>query len=265
MKKLLTITLLLASGLAAAFGAPPIHHLTTEHEDILAKLATPRFLTTDHELILAKIPPPPANDSPAGMADVETLLQVQKDRTPEQVARAVRINAHAFLSIEEGCMGQVVFGPAFTGENLPRTAAILRQATAERRVVMIASKNQWNRVRPHKRGLGVEPCVDVPRSASYPSGHSSCGVLWAMFLGGALPEYKTLFDDAAREIMWSRVLAGAHYPSDTQAGRLLGQIIVEEMLKNQSTQNAVKEMRAELLEFLEKYPEARARAEGLKD
>ena len=238
MKKIICTTLLSIFGFAIALAA-----------------ATPRFLTTAPEVILAMVPPPPPDDSPAGMADIETILQVQKDRTPAQVARARQVDSHSFTT-----RGEHLFGPAFTKKNLPHTFSILLQTTMERRVVVVASKEQWNRVRPHNRGLGVKPCVKRPDDASYPSGHSASSALWTVLLSEALPEYKTIFTEFERETMWCRVLAGVHYPSDTHAGRLIGHIIAREMLKNPITQNAIKEMRAELLEFLKKHPGALAHA-----
>jgi acid phosphatase (class A) len=225
---------------------------------VAAAPAGARFYTGAPEDILAQLPPPPAADSPAGQADIETLLQVQKDRTPAQVARAEAVSAQDGLS-----PGRCVFGAGFTAKNLPRTAAVLQQAYEERHTVVAAAKKKWQRPRPHTRGLGIRPCVEVPDNDSYPSGHSAARALWAAFYCEALPEYAVLFQDDVREAMWCRVLGGAHYPTDTQAGRLAGALIAREMLKNASTQDAIREMRVEILAFLKTHPEARIRASGL--
>jgi acid phosphatase (class A) len=213
--------------------------------------AEPRFLATEPEAFIALIPPPPTDDSPAGLADIETLLQVQKDRTPGQAARAGRIHEHTAMSI-----GAEVFGPEFTAENLPRTSAILERADDERDAVIEAVKDHWKRPRPYIRNPAVKPCVKLPLDTSYPSWHSTSGAVWTALLSEAMPEYKAAFHEEMRETMWCRVLAGVHYPTDTQAGRMLGGIIAVEMLKNQSTQDAVKVMRAEILEFIKTHPAA---------
>jgi hypothetical protein len=44
---------------------------------------------------------------------------------------------------------------------------------------------------------------------------------------------------------------------------MLGSLIAREMLKNQSTQNAIKAMRAEIVEFLKTHPNAAARLKKL--
>ncbi|MDR0353198.1 MAG: phosphatase PAP2 family protein, partial [Opitutaceae bacterium] len=220
--------------------------------------AEPRFLTTAHEVFYAMLPPPPPDDSPAGLADIETILQVQKDRTPAQVERARRVEKQNTMSL-----GAWLFGPDFNKENLPRTYAFLRRASTERSAIIRAMKAQWSRPRPYDRGLGVEKCVpNRPAGTSYPSGHSSAGALWEVLFSAAMPEHETFFASARREIMWSRVLAGVHYPSDTQAGCLIGHAIARDMLKAPATRAALKEMRAEILAFLENHPQAALHAQN---
>jgi glycerophosphoryl diester phosphodiesterase len=218
---------------------------------LFAEGSPPRFLLTSDAVILAQIPPPPADDSPAGMADIETLLQVQQYRTPAEIARAERVSSQDIMS-----PGALVFGPEFNAQNLPRTAAVLQQAYDEHRPAVLASKKQWGRARPYNRGLGITPCVEiVPLDESYPSGHSAESALLAVLYGKALPEYETVFMENVRETLWGRIIAGVHFPTDTQAGRLIGSVIAREMLKNQHTIGALDEMRAEILSFI-KQPDA---------
>ena len=217
-----------------------------------------RYFAVDYEVVLSQIPPPPADDSIAGMADIETVLQVQRDRTPEQIARAKKVNAHNAMS-----MGAHVFGPEFTKQNLPKTAGILSKATKERGNIVRAGKKQWNRTRPYDRKLGVEPCLERQVGTSYPSGHSSSGAFWATLYSAAMPEYRTLFAEQMRETMWSRVLGGVHYPTDTQAGKMLGTLIAQQMLKNPLMQEDIKIIREEILDFLKKNPQAATHAEQL--
>ncbi|MDF9825963.1 acid phosphatase (class A) [Ereboglobus sp. PH5-10] len=220
------------------------------------------FYTRDPMDIVAQLPPPPSDDSPAGMADLETILQVQKDRTPEQVKRATSVAGNTTFS-----MGAHVFGPEFTPENLPRVSAILYKARLGLRKVLQPAKKNWSRERPSVRDGRVEPCVAIPKANnyySYPSGHSSAEALFFAFYSEAMPEYAALFEDYVRETMWCRVIGGVHYPTDTQAGNMLGKLVAEEMLKNQSTRNAIAEMRTEILDFLKKHPDALESAEAAK-
>jgi acid phosphatase (class A) len=198
---------------------------------------------------VADIPPPPADDSPAGCADLETVLQVQADRTPQQEARARRVAPHTpFL------MGSAVMGSWFTAENLPRTAAIMKAVWKQTNQATKALKKRWDRPRPSARDPRVHPCVTVPADASYPSGHSANATVWAAVFGAAFPEHAAEFDAQARETRWARVLGGAHFPSDTLAGRMLGENIAREMLGSAAMPGALGEIRAEVAAWRTQQP-----------
>jgi acid phosphatase (class A) len=209
--------------------------------------AHPQFVATEG-FKLAELPPPPPDDSPAGQADLETLLQVQADRTPAEVERARRTEKHtAFL------MGASVFGPWFTTENLPRTAQFFAEAGKQFRPFLVQAKETWHRPRPYVRDARVKPCLPFPEGLSYPSGHSATAAIWAELFGAAFPEQQAAFAAQARETMWSRVLAGVHFPSDTQAGRLLGESIGRAMLISPDTREALAGVRAEIEACRQKF------------
>ncbi len=209
---------------------------------LLSPLAPARtFLDLSRTDWGAGLPPPPAADSPAGLADLSTVLQVQADRTAEQVARARRVEQHTpFL------MGTAVMGPWFTAENLPRTAEIMQAVWKETNRVATGLKKKWMRERPSAFDVRVQPCVKVPGNSSYPSGHSTNATVWAAILSAAFPEHAAAFAAQARETMWARVLGGAHFPSDTEAGRLFGEEIARAMLASAEMPAAIEEMRAEV-------------------
>lgn len=210
----------------------PFHGLRAE--------VSSRFVPADTTAVV-DLPPPPADDSPAGLADLETLFQVQADRTLAQVERAKRVEKHsAFL------MGATVFGPWFTAENLPLTARFFKMAGIQFRPLLVQAKEKWERPRPSVRDARVQPCLAPPEGQSYPSGHSASAAVWAELFGAAFPERQAAFAEQVRETMWSRVLAGVHFPSDTQAGRLLGQSIGQAMLTLPATREALAEVRAEI-------------------
>lgn len=188
----------------------------------------------------ALVPAPPADDSPAGRADLETVLQVQADRSPAQVERARRVAGHTLF-----LMGAAAFGPEFNAENMPQTAGIYRRIREQSRAPILGAKKEWSRARPYARDERVQPCVDRPGNTSYPSGHSAESAIWAEVLAEAFPDHREVFLGQVRETMWCRVLGGAHFPSDTQAGRHLGEAIGREMLKSPDMQRDLQVIRAE--------------------
>lgn len=205
--------------------------------------AAPVPVLSEAELtrLAAVLPPPPGDDTPAGMADLETLLQVQGDRTPEQVARAARVAKHTPFQ-----MGAVVFGPEFTVEKLPQTARFFELVWEQMHAASKAVKQKFNRPRPSLRDSRVQPCVPVPSSPSYPSGHSIHATVWADLFTAVFPEHAKEFDAVARETRWARVLGGVHFPSDTQAGRLFGDELAHALLAAPAIQEGLAAMRVEV-------------------
>lgn len=200
-----------------------------------------RFIQSTEHSIGASLPPPPTDSSPAGLADLQTVLQVQAERTPEQVSRAKRVEKHTpFL------MGSAVMGPWFTESNLPRTAEIMRLVWKQTSQETSLLKRKWMRERPPARNERVRPCVKIPADSSYPSGHSTNATVWAAVFSAAFPEQAEAFSAQAHETMWARVLGGAHFPSDTQAGKLLGEEIAKAMLASPEMKAALEEIRAEV-------------------
>jgi undecaprenyl-diphosphatase len=62
----------------------------------------------------------------------------------------------------------------------------------------------------------------MPRSTSWPSGHSASAFAFATGVGAAWPAMATPLGTAASLVAYSRVHTGVHYPSDTIAGAASG-------------------------------------------
>lgn len=190
----------------------------------------------------AVIPPPPSDDSPAGRADLATVLQLQSDRTKSQVKRAERVAAQTVFTFAAPALGKW-----FTPKKLPQTEAFFKIATTEEYAISTLAKLHFNRPRPMGRDPHIQPVTGRSRSASYPSGHASDAAMWAVILGEIFPDHRAALADQLREVMWSRSLAGSHYPSDTQAGQILGEVVAREMLKSPALQTALAAVRSECL------------------
>lgn len=198
--------------------------------------------------LVAKVPPPPADDSIAGKADLETLLQIQKDRTEEQKNRAQVIADHTpFL------MGAKAFGEWFTAENLPITEQFFRDIHRSAHPFMLGAKHAFERPRPYYRDDRIQPSISFPPNSSYPSGHSAQGGLWKEFLATAFPEHRDIFEEHARETMWARVLAGVHFPTDTQAGYYLGETIAKHLLEVDDVSQALQQVRDEIIGVMQTH------------
>lgn len=64
--------------------------------------------------------------------------------------------------------------------------------------------------------------VRMPRSASFPSGHSASAFAFATAVGSEIPALGLPLRALAAAVAYSRVHGGAHYPTDAIAGSLIG-------------------------------------------
>lgn len=195
----------------------------------------------------AKLLPPPAEpDSIVAQADLEAVLQVQANRTPEQVAWAKFIEKDDLFGYAR------VLGDWFTAANLPATAEFFKQVTADSAVASTAIKTLYMRPRPPKVDPRVQPCVEVPKTGGYPSGHAMRAQLRALLLAEIFPEQKAALADYARNAGWSRVVGGVHFPTDVKAGKFLADALVAELMKVPAVRAAIEQCRAEAQPFLRK-------------
>jgi acid phosphatase (class A) len=69
--------------------------------------------------------------------------------------------------------------------------------------------------------------VTLSKSGSYPSGHATVGTLMGIELANMLPEKRAAIMARAWEFGQNRVVAGIHYPSDIEMGRISGTVIAQ--------------------------------------
>ena len=112
-----------------------------------------------------------------------------------------------------------------TGRRRPRSAAAsgLLGIGIAATLVNGPLKFAWRRDRPpivfHGGG---EPLLPLPRTFSFPSGHSASALAFATGATIALPPAGPVLVPAAGAVAYSRVHTGVHYPSDVLVGATLG-------------------------------------------
>ncbi|QRX83089.1 phosphatase PAP2 family protein [Glaciimonas sp. PAMC28666] len=196
---------------------------TLLHSSASAKGAEPFVSAGDIDL-LKLLPPPPRSDSAQTKAELGEILTLQVTRTPEMVARA---KADA---VENIWRFSDVMGEYFTAENLPECAAFFARVVSSEGAVVDVSKDVWQRPRPYLYSDLVKPVVKMTASGSYPSGHATAGTLMGIVLANMVPEKRPEIMARAREYANNRVVGGVHYPSDIEAGRIVGTLIAANLL-----------------------------------
>jgi len=88
--------------------------------------------------------------------------------------------------------------------------------------VNLAVKYGAMRPRPERPLVDGGRQLPMPRSSSFPSGHSASAFAFAVAAGNQLPLLALPLNAAAGLVAYSRVHTGVHYPSDVVAGSAIG-------------------------------------------
>ena len=164
------------------------------------------------------LPSPPAAHSAQERAELAELLQIQRQRTPRQAVRARADAAVSVFRFADAFAHPQRFNPA----SLPLTTALFDELTREEASVMLRAKNEFARPRPFRSDARLSPVIELPTSASYPSGHSTFARATGLVLADMVPERRVQILARAQEYAHNRMVAGVHYPSDVEAGALAG-------------------------------------------
>ncbi|MCI3182199.1 acid phosphatase [Caulobacter sp. CCUG 60055] len=235
--------LLLAAAAVAALAASPA----------LAQAPTPaakphkpgkvlQFLTAEDVDARRLLPPPPADDAAAGKADLEAVRQTIAARSPERLAQAKWDDDH-----EDPSAFFATAGEGFDLKTLPATAEVMKIVQVDAAAAATAAKKVFARKRPWAVDPAIPTCdPDDKPLTSYPSGHAAQGYAFAMTYAVLMPEKAQAFMVRAKDYALSRVVCGAHFPTDIQASHALSAAVVASLLKNPGFQAKVAAAKAEL-------------------
>jgi acid phosphatase (class A) len=199
----------------------------------VAALNAPPYFLSREDLINLPVNPPPANSSPETRADLNELLQLQRQRTRAQV-RTIRTH------LEYDAVCAAVCAATHQGLNhKPKTRALLEHVQMDASLAVFHVKQRFNRARPHQLDPRIHPAIQVPAHPAYPSGHALQSYMVALTLS-------LLFPDSAQDLMnigiqigREREIAGLHYPSDSKASRALGEELFNHLEQNEKFQAEV--------------------------
>jgi acid phosphatase (class A) len=190
------------------------------------------------------LPPPPALQSEEQKRDLDELLAIQKTRTSAQEQRALADATSGTFGFAD------VLGPKFTAAAVPKLALLMDKVRGDGAAVENAGKDSWKRPRPFETSKDIRAVGDLPKGSSYPSGSSTVGYLTAVVLANMVPEKTAELFARGREAGYNRLVLGVHYPTDVQAGRLLGTAIATALFQNSTFLKDFAEAKAELRQAL---------------
>lgn len=221
----------------------------------------PRYLDAAKTNWIPLLAPPPGADSAQQQRDLQTVLDMQAaNHSGERHDKAIADSKASCFRFAD------VLGPGFDEKQLHVTAAFLDRAANEIDNVTGILKHHWQRPRPFvvsdkvERLADVAPRNDKPQDAaslhsfeysSYPSGHATYGMACALLLTQLVPERQKQLFQRGVEYGESRMIVGAHFPSDLLAGRFAATAAMALMIQNSNFQHDMKAARKELQRALE--------------
>jgi PAP2 superfamily len=177
----------------------------------------PYYLTGDEE-VWKTFPGKPALGSAIDQADLLITLSVQASRNEDQKNEALRDQKYSIKLVTD------VIDADFETK-YPNVFKVLANADIDSYFVNTMIKKTNARLRPFvQHPTLVTPLFDVG-DFSYPSGHASGTELQARILAKLFPKQEDALLKRVRQIADSRVVAGVHYTSDTEAGLALGDLV----------------------------------------
>lgn len=202
------------------------------------------YITHEQLDLLKVLAPPPASDSPITKAEIEELLIIQQNNTPEQVAAAQADVKETVFRFAD------VFGPDFTPEKLPVAKAFFARVAEDEGYIVDPAKDVWKRPRPHKADSRIKPGITISNSGAYPSGHASFAYLTAIVLANIVPEKSAEIFARAADFAHNRMVGGLHYKTDIEAGRIAGTLIAAQELQNPQFKVDYEQARTEIRHVL---------------
>jgi acid phosphatase (class A) len=204
----------------------------------LGGLQAASFIKPAEINVKAILPPPPVQGSEEYRIDTGFLKNARATATKSQLRRGIAASKDSVFDFQE------TLGRWFNATNLPKTAALFQEVTDETKEAIEVAKHTYGRVRPETWKETGDP--ENSNGYAYPSGHTTRAFVWANLLADALPSQRQALHKQARQKAWYRVILGRHFPADVRAGKLYGQYLAKQFLRNPQFQSQWKPVVAEL-------------------
>ena len=188
-----------------------------------------------------QVPAPPAETSDQTTAELAELRQLQKERSPSANTAIQYYNAvPATQRWHDLAFALARAAPPQSPNRQARLAAILHTALHDAVIVTWAAKYQFNRKPPSQMAPDVTLAVtitgEVPApEPSYPSEHAALAGTAVGILTAFFPKEEANLKATAAELGQTRLLMGANYRSDIDAGFALGQAVAQKALARAAT------------------------------
>lgn len=226
---------------------------------IVYLLVKPYYLNDRQVQSLSGSIKPPANSSDQVRRELDYLLELQRNRSPEQIKRVeflgdigywpsvnlIANHPHYEQNLRDLFFeGREILGPNMNAATFPKTARLLQGIMQDMRIMEFSIKYKYIRPRPYHLEAKLQPLTRI-NSPSFASGHTLWAFLQAFVWSEIVPEKQKEFIALAEEIRRSREILGIHYPSDNEASRQVAYEMVQLYFSNPEFKDDFKEAKRE--------------------
>lgn len=180
--------------------------------------------------------PPAATATQAELQEVQALAAGRNEAALQQIAYWDS-GSPSYRWIELA-FAQNRATPA-SGPRIIRMMSLLNVAIYDAMVAAWDAKYTYNRLRPGALDPTLSVLAQHTNSPSYPSEHAVAAGAASTILAYLYPDMAQSFQDKAQAAAESRVLAGAHFPSDVEAGLELGRRVAEQVIARAEMDNEI--------------------------
>jgi hypothetical protein len=173
------------------------------------------------------LPLPPENLSRRTEAELQTLHGYLQMRTPERL-RQIRSE----IDILGARFGDKTFAEHFDEQRRPNSFFLMAFVIQIESPQVMKQKLRFDRVRPSYLDPTLTTAIPIPPHPAYPSGHATHAYLRAQLLSRLDPKNAAVYMASAARIARNREIAGLHYPSDSEAGRLLAEQLFAALVRD---------------------------------
>ncbi len=173
---------------------------------------------------------PPFLDATGQQKELDYIIELQKQPSPEEVKRAAAEGPLNYEFIMQSV------DPSLSRTSHPALFHLLDRVSDTAGGITGQAKEYWHTKRPYLTDARIKPLIGEEHSPAYPSGHTSGTFTMARVLGMIFTEKRTAFMARAEEVAQHRVLVGLHFPTDVAGGKELGALIIGALTQNEQFQ-----------------------------
>jgi len=180
-----------------------------------------------------RLPAPP--DAASTAAEVQRVKECVAGRTQANLAQIQFWDAGApgyrWMQLTQ----QLAVSEGLATPLQTRALALVAAAIYDATVAAWDSKYAYGRQHPSEIDSNIRTAVTASASPSYPTEHAVAAAAAAGVLSYLFPDQTAAVDGMADQAGWSRVMAGAAFPSDVTAGMNLGHQVAQAVITYANT------------------------------